>query len=227
MLSKSYECFSDLPQDILDNLDKLYTSVISDIMDKMGYWNQTMTHHIEPLDMNSRMFGRARTIQAVAIFEPPAKPYELEIEVVDSLQPGDVLVVTQSGYEGASFWGELLSNAAIGRDARGIVIDGCTRDSAGILKLGFPCFVKGKTPADSYGRIDVISYDKPIVCGGVKVCKGDYIYGDIDGVTVIPKEIAVRVLRDAIDKVRGENNVRKELLAGASVREVFEKYGIL
>lgn len=219
--------FPELPQDVTSNLDKLYSSVIADVMDKMGYWHQIMSHEINPLDPKSRMFGRARTVQAVPVYEAPASPYELEIAAVDALTPGDVMVVTQTGFEGASFWGELLSNASIGRDAKGIVIDGYTRDCAGIIELGFPCFVKGKSPADSYGRIDVIAYDTPISCGGVKVNKGDYIYGDMDGVVVIPQEIVVPVLREAIEKVQGENNVRKELLAGVSVKEVFEKYGIL
>lgn len=219
--------FPELPQDITENLDKLYASVIADVLDKMGYWQQIMSHEINPLDPKSRMFGRARTVQAVPVYEAPATPYELEIAAVDALTSGDVMVVTQSGFDGASFWGELLSNAAVGRDAKGIVIDGYTRDCTGIVELGYPCFVKGKTPADSYGRMDVIGYDIPIICGGVKVRKGDYVYGDVDGVVVIPREVVVQTLREAIEKVQGENNVRKELLAGVSVKEVFAKYGIL
>jgi 4-hydroxy-4-methyl-2-oxoglutarate aldolase len=219
--------FEEFPKEISENLDRLYSSLLCDVMDRMGYWNQTMTHEIKPLDPESKVFGRARTVKAVEVEKPPENAYELEIEVVDSLKPGDVLVVTQSGYEKASFWGELLSNACVGRGARGIMIDGYTRDSKGIIELGFPCFVKGKIPADSYGRIDVVSYDVPIECGGVKVEKGDYIFGDMDGVVVIPKGIILEVLEKAVEKMKGEDNVRKELREGVSVKEVFLKYGIL
>ena len=219
--------FPELSQHINDNFNKLFSSVICDVMDQMGYWDQDMDPSINPIDPKSIVFGRARTAHAVRVFKIPDKPYGLEMEVIDSLKPGDVLVVNTSECYDSCFWGELLSNAAVGHGAHGIVVDGYARDIKGIIELGFPCFVKGTSPADSLGRIDVLSYDQPIECGGVKVKAGDYIFGDIDGVVVIPKEIVSEVLEKALEKADKEDDVRKELLAGASVKAVFEKYGIL
>lgn len=93
--------------------------------------------------------------------------------------------------------------------------------------MGFPVFCRGASPADSRGRLDVIDIDILIECGGVKVVPGDYIFGDIDGVVVIPQEKLKEVLEKAIGKVGQESTVREELRAGAGVAEVFRKHGIL
>lgn len=221
------DLFPELPKEIREKLNKLCTAAICDVMDLHGFWNQTMVHTIKPLDKNMRMFGRALTILAVEVYKVPEKPYKLEIESVDSIKKGDVLVVTQNGCESASFWGELLSTSSMYKGAEGIVIDGFTRDAKGILDLKFPCFVNGLTPADSKGRMDVIDNNIPINCGGVIVNPGDYIFGDIDGVCVIPKDYVVEILADALAKIEKERNVRKDLEDGKTVGEVFEKYGIL
>lgn len=106
-------------------------------------------------------------------------------------------------------------------------MDGGARDYREIVSLNFPVFCKGLTPLDSCGRMDGKERDIPIVCGGIKVHPGDLVYGDVDGVVVVPQEIADEVITRAWEKVRGENTVREELRAGASVVKTFEKYGIL
>lgn len=219
--------YQELPRTIKEKLPRLYTAVLADVMDRMNIWDHTMRHDIRPLDNKMTVFGPARTVLAVEVYKVPKETYKLEIQAVDSLRPGDVLVVTQNGTTKCSFWGELLSNAAIGRGANGVVIDGLTRDARGILEVGFPVFCRGLTPADSRGRLDVIDLDVPIDCGGIRVNPGDYIFGDIDGVVVIPRNRLEEVFTKAIQKVEGETTVRQELRAGASVGEVFAKYGIL
>jgi regulator of RNase E activity RraA len=96
-----------------------------------------------------------------------------------------------------------------------------------IIEMGFPLFVRGSSPYDSKGRTDVIAYQVPIVCGNVLVKPGDIIFADIDGIVIIPQDIEDEVIKKALEKVRGENKVREELLAGVSVKEVFNKYHIL
>ena len=219
--------FDEFPKEINEKLEKIYSAAICDVMDLHGFWNQTMVHSIKPLDKKMKMFGRALTVLAVQVYEVPKEYYKLEIEAVDALKKGDVLVVTQNGCDSSSFWGELLSIASMFKEAEGIVIDGHTRDAKGILELGFPCFVKGLTPADSKGRMDVLKYNVPINCGGVIVNPGDYIFGDIDGVCVIPKDSVNPILCDALKKIDKERDVRKDLEEGKTVKEVFEKYGIL
>jgi len=210
-----------------DAVSKLYAAVLADVMDHMGIWDHTMRYDIRPLEAKMRVFGPARTVLAVEVYKVPEEPYKLEIQAVDSLKPGDVMVVTQNGATCCSFWGELLSNAAVGRGANGIVIDGFTRDVQGILESGFPVFCRGTSPADSRGRLDVIDVDVPIKCGDVMVNPGDYIFGDADGVVVIPKDALEEVLRKAIEKVEQESTMREELRSGMSVAEAFHKHGIL
>jgi 4-hydroxy-4-methyl-2-oxoglutarate aldolase len=125
------------------------------------------------------------------------------------------------------FWGELLSLASRRRGARGIVIDGYTRDIDGIVELGFPTFASGVHAADALGRVDVIEYGGRITAGGVTVDDGDLVLGASDGVVVIPDAIAEQVVALAEEKVRGENTVRVKLGEGMSVSEAYSKYGVL
>jgi regulator of RNase E activity RraA len=149
------------------------------------------------------------------------------MEAIDELKSGEVLVVTTNGDQGSALWGELLSTACRARGAVGAVIDGLTRDATRILAMDFPVFATGYSPLDSKGRIDGIGRGQPIRIGPCLVRPGDWVFGDIDGVVVVPIELADRAFARALEKVTGENKVREELARGRSVREVFEQYGIL
>jgi 4-hydroxy-4-methyl-2-oxoglutarate aldolase len=209
----------------VDRIARLYTPVLADVMDKIGYRNQSMHLRIRPLWPEARAAGFALTVQTVPARElAPAHPYEGELAAVDALKPGDVMVVSESAW---SFWGELLSTAANYRGCRGIVLDGPTRDSTAIQKMSFPVFHAGFHPADSLGRLDVVAHDVPIQCGGVLVYPNDLVLADHDGVVVVPFAIAEQTLRLAEEKVSGENLVRKALAAGMPTSEAFAKFGIM
>jgi len=208
-----------------ERLAKLYTPVVADVLDKLGFRAQCMHARIRPLWPEAKAAGYALTVQTVPAREvSPAHPYAGELAAVDSLQAGDVLVVSESAW---SFWGELLSTAANYRGCRGVILDGPTRDSCAIRKTGFPIFHAGFHPADSLGRLDVTAHNVPIECGGVLVNLGDLILADHDGVVVVPHAAAEETLRLAEEKVCGENLVRKALAGGMSTTEAFKKYGIL
>ena len=206
---------------------KLYSAVIADILDELGYRDQCMDHGINPLREDDVVCGRAFTCLAADVYTIPEKPYEMEFKTVDSLKKDDVLVATTNGSVCSGFWGELLSTAAVGHGAAGGVIDGLSRDTRAIRKLNFPLFIRGTHPADSKGRTDVIDYNCDIICGGVAVHPGDIIFGDYDGVVVVPQAAAEECIKKAFEKVEAENVVRAELLAGASAEEVWNKYHIL
>jgi regulator of RNase E activity RraA len=161
------------------------------------------------------------------VAEVPARPYAVELECIDGLRPGDVLVATTNGDRGSALWGELLSTAAQAHGAVGAVIDGLTRDAGRILAMDFPVFTAGLTPLDSKGRLDGISHGRPIRVGACVVRPGDWVLGDSDGVVVVPAELADQAFPRALEKVTGENRVREELARGRSVREVFAEHGIL
>jgi regulator of RNase E activity RraA len=208
----------------------LYTAVLSDVLDSFGYRHQAMRPFVRPLDEAKVLFGRARTglyMNTYAVAEGE-NPYEVEIELVDDLKPGDVAVFDCGGpTERIAPWGELLSTASIKRGAVGCVTDGLVRDVRLIRDLGFPVFHGGIGPLDSKGRGKMMARDVPISCGGVGVSSGDLIFGDVDGVVVIPRSIAEQVIEAAIAKVRHENVTRDELNRGRLLGEVYRKYGVL
>ncbi len=206
---------------------RLSAALFCDILDSMGYRHQAISGNLVPLRDDQKLAGIARTILAYDVSEVPDKPYEAEIEAVDSLRPGDIAVCSNPS-SSSGFWGELLATAAIARGARGAIIDGAVRDICQLRRLeAFKVFAKGRNPLDSKGRCTVAAYDVPIRCDGVIVRPGDLLFGDIDGIAVIPQEIAEEAVERAFGKAAAESLVRKELEEGRLLSEVFAKYNIL
>lgn len=206
---------------------KLYTAVVCDALDELGYRSRAMRERLRPLFPHDHFVGWARTILCVDVVHIPENPYAMEIEAVDSILPGDVVVVSTS-YSGFNApWGELLSTAARARGARGAVVDGLVRDVRKIEELGFPVFAAGIKPVDSRGRGLVLSYNVPVECGEVLVSPGDLIFADYDGVVAIPAQIVTKVIEMATHRVLRENDSRAELMKGAFLRDVYAKYGVL
>jgi regulator of RNase E activity RraA len=207
----------------------LYTPVVSDILDELGYRQQAMHHRLRPLDPeNCRFVGRARTFRWMeADYVVTGDPYGLEIEAMDSLRPGDVVVHSTDYAETNAPWGELMSTAATVRGAVGCVCDSQIRDCLRIKALGFPVFCRGIRPLDSMGRGRVMAYDVPVRCGDVLVRTGELVFADYDGVVVVPKDVEAEVLERAAEKAGRENASRAELLQGKTLREVFDRYGAL
>jgi regulator of RNase E activity RraA len=158
---------------------------------------------------------------------PDANPYDLEIALIDSLRPGEIPVFACSNRARIAPWGELLSTAARIRGAAGAVMDGCVRDIKAIRRMDFPVFHGGIAPLDSRGRGKIMAIDVPIECGGVPVQPGDLLFGDADGVVVIPRSAEQRVLTLAFQKVAGERSTLADLQRGDSLADVFARYGIL
>ena len=206
---------------------ELYTSVIGDVMDELGHWHQVMRYDIRPLFPEARIVGRAATMLAAEVYEVPVEPFKHMLALLDSIEPGEVICCTQQGSTRAAAWGELLSTHVRARGGRGVILDGLTRDSWGIIDMRFPVFASGMTPADSKGRLDIIATRVPIELGGVLVHDGDLVVADIDGCLAVPQGIEDEVLELAFKKVEGENEVREVLRRGASIQQVFKDYGIL
>lgn len=203
-----------------------YSAVIADVLDALGRRNQVLSPAIRPLWPDAVLFGRARTLRVEDVDEVSANPYEVEFSLVDDLTPGDVVVAGCESHE-AALWGELLTSAAQNRGAVGAVIDGFCRDVRKVQTMGFPLFARGMTPSDSNGRCEAVTRDEGVDCGSVSVSPGDFLFGDYDGVVVIPQELGEEVMRKALDKVRGERMVYRALRSGMSAREAWERWGIL
>jgi len=207
--------------------DELYVAVVSDVLDARGLLHQAMDERLRPLAPGMRLVGRAHTVMTTDVYERPAEPYRLEIEAVDALKPGNVMVASTSRSQRTCFWGELLSTAAVARGATGCAIDGHTRDALRIIEMGFPVFSTGFRPVDSSYRSTVVGYGCPVEVGGVVVHAGDVIFGDFDGIVVIPPDHLEAVVNAAHAKVTSENSSREMLLQGATLRDVYDRFGVL
>jgi len=207
--------------------ERLYTAVLADVLDSLGYRNQVMRHDIRPLYPEAKVVGRAATMLGIQAYSVPEQPYMLELELLDDLKPGEVVVCTVQGERNSSVWGELLSTHSRARGGRGAILDGMTRDAWGIIEMRFPVFAVGLTPADSKGRCEIVSIRKPIEVGGVLVHDGDLVVADQDGCLAVPQPIEDETIRLAMQKVSDENRVRDLLRRGASIRQVFRDHGIL
>ncbi len=211
--------------------EHFYVAVVCDVLDELGYWSQAMHHRLRPIlpDMRACGFvGRARTIdwlETDRVYDE--NPYGLEIEAVDSLIKGDVVVHSTDVNGTNAPWGELMSTIARRKGVSGCVCDSQIRDCVKIIEMKFPVFYTGIRPLNSKGRGMVIAYDVPIKCGDVLVNPGDLIFADFDGVVVVPKQIENEVFQLALEKIQNENLSREELLAGQSLRAVYDKYKTL
>jgi regulator of RNase E activity RraA len=210
-----------------DQLNACFSGVIMDTLDSLGCRVQCMRPDMRPLVPTMRTWGEAVTARFAAVSGVPQNPYSLEMQVVDGLREGQVLVSQCDAAELSAAWGGLLTTAAQSRKARGVVTDGGARDYVEIVELGFPTFCRGLTPYDSLGRMDVVEINAPIHCGGIAVRPGDLVFADVDGTVVVPQEVADEAIRKAWEKVKGENTVRDALRSGASVAETFARYRIL
>ena len=207
----------------------LYVPAVCDILDKLGHRQQAMHQRLRPLDpANCTIVGRARTFRWMETdYVVGDDPYGLEIEAMDSLKPGDVAVHSTDHAGTNAPWGELMSTVAKRNGATGCICDSQIRDCQRIIQLGFPVFYGGIRPLDSMGRGRVMAYDVPVRCGEVLVHPGELVFADFDGVVAVPRAVEDEVLRLAQEKVGKENDSRRALLQGRTLRDVYNQYRVL
>jgi 4-hydroxy-4-methyl-2-oxoglutarate aldolase len=208
---------------------KLYTAVIADTLDSLGYHKQVLTPGILPLDPSLKLCGLARVGLYMPIYhdDDTVNVYENEIVLVDSLKEDEVPVLCCHGNQKIAPWGELLSTRSSYLKAAGCLTDGCIRDSDMIREMKFPVFSKGTNPVDTKFRGKMMMADVPGEIGGVRIQSGDLVFGDNDGVVVVPSNIISEVANKALEKVNSENIVRDEIKEGNKLTDIFEKHGIL
>ncbi len=214
---------------------ELFTALVGDALDKMGVRHQFLPQYVKPLDPGMVVIGRAFTVLEADVFQDISpnshnpvmqKEFGLMFNALDSLKPNDVYICSGSSGHYA-LWGGLMSTRAIALKAAGAVLNGFSRDTSEILERGFPTFSAGTYAQDQGIRGKVIDYDVPIEWAEIRISPGDYIYGDRDGVLVVPQEMAAEAFEKAIEKSRGEKLVRKALETGMSAVDAFEKFGIM
>ena len=209
--------------------EKLYVAVISDMLDAMGFRDQVLQPGVMPAqpDPSQVLVGRAATVLVGPQYEVVDQPYTNQIAAIDALKPGDIVVTGVGGMTNVAVWGELFSNAAKARGARGFLTDGCHRDTRMVLDLGFPVFSRGSRPVDISGRGTVISIGRPVEVAGVLVHPGDIVFAEVDGVVIIPQDAAEETVSRAFEKVAKEDGARADLRAGRLLSEVWSTYRVL
>jgi len=206
--------------------ERLYTAVLGDVLDTLGYYHQFLPPQIRGMLPEMRLVGRAMPVLIADVFGPQPKPFGLLTEALDDLQSGEIYVA-RGCTQPAAMWGEILTATAQARGARGAVVDGYHRDSVKVLGQGFPVFSTGAYALDSSVRTVVQDFRVPIEIGEVSISPGDLIVGDIDGVLVIPAAVEDEVIERALVKAATENVVRIAIEAGMSATEAFAKHGVL
>jgi len=214
---------------------ELFTALVGDVLDKLGYLHQFVAPTIKPLSSNMVVIGRAMPVLEADVFEEVGigtnnplmkKPFGIMFEALDSLQPQEVYICSGSSPRYA-LWGGLMSTRAFKLGAAGAVVDGYSRDTPEILRLNFPVFSMGGYAQDQGPRGKVMDYRVPIEFNGIRVNPDDIVFGDLDGVLIVPQEIAEEAFTGAIEKARGEKQVQKALEEGMSTVEAFKKFGIM
>lgn len=206
--------------------NELYTPVLVDVLDLLGYYHQMLPQEIRSLRENDRLVGRAMPVLMMDVFGPQEEPFGRLTEALDQLQEGDIYIAN-GGLMRCAYWGEMLTASAIRNKAAGAVINGFHRDTPQVLEQNWPVFSRGAYAQDSSVRTKVVDYRIPLQVGEVWVEPGDLVFGDMDGVIVIPKKLETEVISDALSKAREEKHVRKEIEKGMSTTEAFNRYGIL
>lgn len=205
----------------------LYTAVISDALDSLGYRNQSPALSFKAYTGINKLVGRCKTSLWADIFDIDNDPYKLELEAVDSCKPGDVLICAAGGSLRSGIWGELLSTAALNSGCSGVIVHGAIRDIRKMADMGFPVFASGASPYDSLHRQRVIDIDVQVQIGGVLINTGDMVFADEDGIVIVPQEVEKEVIERAFSKVAAENTSRDAIRSGMKAGEVYLKYGIL
>ena len=206
--------------------NELYTPVVGDILDDIGYVHQFLPQPIQPMRESMKLAGRAMPVLMIDVFGPQQKPFGKLTEALDQLRPGEIYVAV-GGTMRCAYWGEILTATAKRRGAVGAVIDGFHRDTPQVLSQDWPVFSRGRFAQDSGVRTQVQDYRVPIEVGQARVEPGDLIFGDLDGVVVIPRRVEAEVIEKALTKARGEKTVRAAIEQGMSSTEAFKPFGIL
>ena len=214
-----HECLQVIKQE-------LYTPVVGDIMDQMGLYHQFLPQAVRPLRPDMKLAGYAMTVLMIDVYGEQKKPFGYLTEALDDLKQDEVYLAT-GGEMRCAYWGELLTATAKKRGAAGAVDNGWHRDTPQVLEQNWPVFSCGCYAQDSSVRTQVVQYRCPIEIGQVTIHDGDLVFGDVDGVLIIPQEISAEVITLALEKAAGEKVVRSAIEGGMSSTDPCAKYGIL
>ena len=214
--------------------DELFVAAVGDVLDTMGFQHQFLPAGIAPLEKSMRIVGRAMPVLEADVVNDgmrsagplSGKPFGLMLEALDDLKPGEIYIATGASLRYA-LWGGLMSTRAQHLKAAGAILDGYVRDAGEIERLGFDVFCRGTYAQDQGVRGQVIDYRCTIEIEGVRIAPGDLLFGDREGVLVIPRAVEREAVAKALDKVRTENKVADAIRGGMSACEALATFGVM
>ncbi len=210
---------------LASRLQQLYTGVVADVLDGLGHRDQVLPHRIVPASKDLKIAGPAFTGRGEPTDNTTDDDSQQRLDMLESVPAGSVSVWDCGGHQGAAHWGEIMSRAVTERGCIGAVVDGGLRDSDFVADLGFPVFCSFRSAASSIGRWNIVEWNQEITVGSTRVRPGDWVFGDVDGVVVIPAELVEDVLAEAEERASVETQMRAELAAGALPSEVYARLG--
>lgn len=215
--------------------ERLFPAVVGDILDTMGFMRQFLPPRIKPLKSDMVILGRAMPVLEANCFaadEPEGRgplsrqAFGLLFQALDDLRRHEVYVATGCAPQFA-LWGGLMTTRARHLQAAGAVLDGWSRDTPEVLQLGLPVFSYGGFAQDQGPRGKVVDWRVAVEIEGVRIQPGDLVFGDLDGVLVIPRRAEEEAIRRALEKAGTENRVRLAIEAGMSTVEAFKRFGVM
>ena len=214
-----------MSEELRDRFLRLYTGAVADVLDAYGYRDQVLPAEIQPVTLSMKVAGPAFPGLGAPTDNPTDNDMDKRLAMLESVKPGSVTVWACGGHRGSAHWGEIMSRAVMERGCVGAVVDGGLRDTEFVLELGFPVWCGLRSPASSIGRWNIVDWDCEVPIGSTMIHPGDWVFGDVDGVVVIPAGAVEDVLAESEAKVAKEELMRQDLAAGMSVTEAFEHHG--
>ncbi len=204
--------------------EKLYTGAVNDVLREMSLAHQALPPEIMPLRDEMVVCGVAFTVKAV---KDPTMGGELELRVkmLDELRPGHVVVWNANGQDNASHWGGVMTRASLKRGVRGAIIDGGIRDTKDILEQGMPVWYRYRTSTGALAHTKIVGYQVPVFVGNVIIKPGDIVMADIDGALVVPRNLAVAVLKRAEEIEQNEGEIKEWVDAGLNAQQIHDRGG--
>jgi 4-hydroxy-4-methyl-2-oxoglutarate aldolase len=216
-------------QEIRERYSKLYSGLVSDALENLGYHHQCMKSGIYPLVHTMQVAGPAFTVHCISTPSRDEKIHDLRLGMFKSMNDGCIQVRDTQGDVSCGHFGEISATAAFAAGCVGAVIDGSTRDSNYLINMGFPTFCRFRNPVEAFGRFMAVDYQIPIYVQGMDgkliVNPGDYIFGDNDGVVVVPKEMTIKVLELAEQWYESEGKSRQAMAEGKDPFQVYQEFG--
>lgn len=221
---KPIEPFPVTDEELCRRYEALYTGAINDVLREFCFVDQVLPPEIHPLRDEMKVCGIAYTIRSS---KDPVISGEMgtRARMLDDMPKNCMCVWDTGGETEAAHWGEIMTAASKARGCRGAVIDGGLRDTMQVLAQNFPVFHKYRTSNGTLSRCRITAYNVPVKIGKVLIYPGDVLFGDIDGVVVVPRAVAYDVLVRAEEIQRGETEIRAWVDSGMSAVDVVEKGG--